>query len=55
MLSPSQALETLRNSSEAVSGSPVSPSKQRPSSRSRGGLWESLWQLDISLESGKKK
>ncbi|KAF2665619.1 hypothetical protein BT63DRAFT_428579 [Microthyrium microscopicum] len=40
--------------SRTNSGGPVeSPSKAR--GRSKGGLWDSLWQFDLSLESGSKK
>jgi len=44
--SPSKAVVEVRSTS-------ASPNQKQP--RVRSGLWDSLWQLDISYESGKAR
>ncbi|KAI9686918.1 MAG: oligomeric, coiled-coil, peripheral membrane protein [Bathelium mastoideum] len=59
--SPVKALPSSPSKSKQVSPSKSSPSKSMktgsPSkpAKARTGIWESLWQLDVSLESGKSK
>jgi hypothetical protein len=51
-VSPAKSLPVVvSGSTSAATSASASPTK----GRGRGRIWDSLWQLDISLEGGKKK